>query len=601
MEPHFPTLFDAIARARPTAAAIRTPEGTTTWRQLAERTDAFGAALLEAGIAGATVAGAGTAASAAGSADPSKPWDCPNPLVALYLHNHPAYLEAMVGAWKARATAMNVNYRYRATELVDLLNDAGPEAIVYHQAFTPALKEALPRLTRQPRLLLRVPDDSGHAPLPGARDYEDALAAAGPLPDDVRAAWSHEDRYVVFTGGTTGTPKGVLWRQSDFAVSALGFDPGSISGGAAGDVAAWAASLPEAPPVTLPAPPFMHGAAHWNALAAWLKGGTVVLPEHPEHFDPDAVLDAVEWGEATALIIVGDAFARPLLDADRRRHRQLPSLRHLLTGGAILSPSTKSELARRWPHLSIVDVLGSSESGRQAVHYHRARQPNAGTETGTEPEARAFRPGEGTVIVNDAVDSLIEPPPEGRPSSEVGWLARSGRVPLGYLGHPERTASTFPVLAGHRLAVTGDRARYLRSGDRVNIELLGRESACINTGGEKVFAEEVEERLAHHPSVADLVVAPAEDARFGQAVGAVAALRPGAALSLGELREFGREHLADYKLPRRLVIVDEVVRSPSGKPDYPWARAQLAPEGVGNSSTDSATDSATDSSRNNAV
>ena len=541
---------------------MRTPDRTTTWADLARRTDAFGAALVEAGIVAPPVA----------AAAPTEPWRCPNPRVALYMHNHPAYLEAMVGAWKARATGMNVNYRYRATELVDLLNDAEPEAVVYHQAFTPTLSEALPRLAHRPRLILRVPDDSGHPLLPGALDYEEVLAGAGALPDEVRAAWSHEDRYVVFTGGTTGTPKGVLWRQSDFAVSALGFHPGELADEVGAE--AWAASLPDAPPITLPAPPFMHGAAHWNALAAWLKGGTVILPEHPERFDPDAVLDAVEWGEATALIIVGDAFARPLLEADRRRHRQLPSLRHLLTGGAILSPSVKSELAERWPHLSIVDVLGSSESGRQAVHRHRAGPPGMTVEA----EARAFRPGAGTVIVNDAADALIEPPPEGRPSSEVGWLARSGRVPLGYLGHPGRTASTCPVLDGRRLAVTGDRARYRRSGDRLNIELLGRESACINTGGEKVFAEEVEERLAHHPSVVDLVVAPAEDARFGQAVGAVAALRPGARLSLDELREFGRAHLADYKLPRRLVLVDQVVRSPSGKPDYPWARAQLAPD-----------------------
>lgn len=597
-EPHLPTLFDAIAAARPDQVAIRTRHDDTTWGQLARRTDALASVLVEAGV---TVTSTGTDAA---------PWECPNPRVALYLHNHPAYLEAMVSAWKARATAMNVNYRYRATELRDLLDDGQPEAVIYHQTFSSILAEVLPRLKRRPRLLICVPDGSGHALLPAtpasadapafpaAVDYEAALAGAGILPEHVRAGWSPGDRYVVFTGGTTGTPKGVLWRQSDFAVSALGFDASAVD--RAGGLAAWAAALPEPGPATLPAPPFMHGAAHWNALAAWLKGGTVVLPEYPDRFDADAVLDAVEWGEASALIIVGDAFARPLLEADDRRPRKLTGLRHLLTGGAILSPSVKAALAERWPHVTIVDVLGSSESGRQAVHRHRAvtavhrhraapaeqsdtdQGDTSHSDTGqgdAEPTARMFRPDADTVIVTDAVDAIVAPPAPGE-HSQVGWLARSGRVPLGYLGHPERTRQTFPVLRGKRLAVTGDRARYsadAKADVDATIELLGRESACINTGGEKVFAEEVEERLAHHPAVADLVVAPAEDERFGQAVGAVAALHPGETLTLDALRAFGRTYLSDYKLPRYLVLVDEVVRSPSGKPDYPWAQAQLAP------------------------
>ena len=213
---------------------------------------------------------------------------------------------------------------------------------------------------------------------------------------------------------------------------------------------------------------------------------------------------------------------------------------------------------------TIVAVLGSSESGRQAVHRHRAGPPGMTVEA----EARAFRPGAGTVIVNDAADALIEPPPEGRPSSEVGWLARSGRVPLGYLGHPGRTAGTFPVLGGRRLAVTGDRARYRRSGDRLNIELLGRESACINTGGEKVFPEEVEEALKQHPSVRDAVAVGIPDERFGETICAVVEAAPGTEPTLADLSDHVKAHLAHYKAPRHLVVVDTIGRAPNGKVDY---------------------------------
>ncbi|MCB1027123.1 MAG: AMP-binding protein, partial [Microthrixaceae bacterium] len=455
-EPHLPTLFDAIARQRPRAAAIRTSTEATSWAELAARTDSLAAALVRAGV---------------GSTDgPTEAWECPNDRVALYLHNHPAYLESMVAAWKARGTAMNVNYRYRAAELTELLEDAAPRAIVYHRCFTPTLSEVLGRLSDPPDLLICVADESEHRLLPGAVDYEELSTRGGAPPEATQDAWSPDDRYLVYTGGTTGTPKGVLWRQCDFAVSALGFDPEAVE--RAGGPAAWAAGLPTPGPVTLPAPPFMHGAAHWNALAAWLKGGTVVLPEHPERFDADSLLDAVEWSGASALIIVGDAFARPLLAADEARHRGLPTLRHLLTGGAILSPSVKAELIRRWPHVTVVDVLGSSESGRQAVHRHRAVTavhphraatavpgPSKAAVT-AEPDARTFRPDDDTVIVDDAVARLVEPPTSHDGDSEVGWLARGGRVPLGYLGHPDQTRATFPVLDGRRLAVTGDRARY---------------------------------------------------------------------------------------------------------------------------------------------
>jgi fatty-acyl-CoA synthase len=298
----------------------------------------------------------------------------------------------------------------------------------------------------------------------------------------------------------------------------------------------------------------MHGAAHWNALSAWLAGGTVVIADTTDRFDPAEVLDTTVREDATALLLVGDAFARPLVEELRAHPRTLP-LRHVLTGGTILSAPVKQALLDLVPGLKVVDVLGSSETGRQAV-----------TTSGGEAPATTgrFRPEATTVVVDAAREHVLSPGDD-----EVGWLAQRGRVPLGYLGDPEKTAATFPVVDGERMSVAGDRARWLADG---SVELLGREAACINTGGEKVFAEEVEHALAHHPGVADCLVVGRPHERFGNEVVAVVAPRPGAEVDLDGLRAVASDHLAGYKLPRALVLASRVVRSPSGKPDYAWAR-----------------------------
>ncbi|MGH9193996.1 MAG: AMP-binding enzyme, partial [Acidimicrobiales bacterium] len=302
---------------------------------------------------------------------------------------------------------------------------------------------------------------------------------------------------------------------------------------------------------TLPAAPFMHGAAHWNAISAFVSGGTVVVPDRPTRFEPADVLATCERERVTALQIVGDPFARPLLDEMDARPYDLSHLRFLLSGGAVLSGPVKARLLERIPALRIVDVLGSSETGRQAV-------------AGAEP---TFRPGDHAVVLSEDRRRRLTPGDQ-----EIGWLAQAGRVPLGYLGDAAKTAATFPVIDGVRHAVAGDRVRLLADG---TIELLGRDSVTINTGGEKVFAEEVEQVLTAHPGVADAIVTSRRSERWGQEIVAIVALRSGAEVPEleGELRDHCRRSLAGYKVPKAFCWVERVVRSPAGKPDYAWARS----------------------------
>jgi len=319
------------------------------------------------------------------------------------------------------------------------------------------------------------------------------------------------------------------------------------------------AAAPDRQPLrALPAPPLMHGAAHWNALSAWLAGGTVVFQQDPSRLDPVDLLDTCERHEATSLLIVGDAFARPLADELRARPRHLPALRHLVTGGAILSPAVKAELLDHLPGLRIVDILGSSETGRQGVRSSGG--------SGPAPSA-TFGRSATTLVLSDDRTRELQP---GDP--ELGWLAQRGRVPLGYLHDRAKTEATFPVVGGERMAVAGDRARLTADG---SIELHGRESGTVNSGGEKIFAEEVELALKHHPSVYDVLVVGRPSERWGQELVAVVALRPGTDATDEELRATCEPYLARYKWPKAFVRVDHVVRSPSGKPDYRWAREQV--------------------------
>ncbi|MDX6216210.1 MAG: 3-oxocholest-4-en-26-oate---CoA ligase [Frankiales bacterium] len=470
--------------------------------------------------------------------------------LALYLHNGNEYVEGMLGAFKARVAPLNVNYRYVEDELRYLFLNAQAKAVVYHAAFAPklaAVLDALPQL----EVLLQVDDGSGHALLPGAADYEEALAAS--VPELPPVEHSPDDLYLLYTGGTTGMPKGVLWRQHDIFMSTMGgrtpgvWDPVSSYD----DVRARAAA--GSSDAMLLIPPFMHGAAQWATFIMMSTGAKVVIPDENTRMDPADVLRTLERERCAMLTVVGDAVARPLLEEMEKGTYDLSSLVVIGNGSAPLTPTIKERLLELLPNVIVSDSVGSSETGAQGSHMSVKGSVSTGT----------FNRGPGAVVVSEDLTSVLDPGHDG-----IGWFAQEGWVPLGYLGDAEKTARTFPVIEGTRYAVPGDRARLLPDGV---LELLGRDAVTINTGGEKVFAEEVESAIASHPAVQDVTVCGRPSERWGSEVVAVVQLT--SAATPEELETHAARAIARYKLPKAWVFVDQVVRSPSGKADYRWARA----------------------------
>lgn len=520
----------AIAARVPERDCLLWRDRRLTWAEAEHRWRGFGSGLVAAGVGGAI-------------RSTEHGWESPHDHVALLLTNGNEYLEAMFGSWYARAASVNVNYRYTADELAYVLSDSDAVALVYHARFAPIAADALSRRPAM-RLLVVVDDGSGTEPVPGSIPYEDFVAGGVRSGTEIDGH-APDDRYLVYTGGTTGSPKGVLWRQGDFLATALGID------GTLADLAERAARPDR--PRALPAPPFMHGAAHWNALSCLLAGGTVVIQDETDHLDPVDVLTTCERHSVGSLLIVGDAFARPLLDEIVAGSYDLASLRLLMTGGAVLSPSTKARLTDALPELRIIDILGSSETGRHGV---------SATSSERAAEPGVFAPSDTTVVLDETKTRVLTP---GSP--EAGWLAQRGRVPQGYLGDPDRTRATFPRIGGIVHAVAGDRARIRDDGA---IELLGRDSVTINTGGEKVHAEEVEQAVKAHPSVYDALVVGRPSERWGSEIVAVVSVIEG--FDADVVHQAASRHLARYKLPKQYVVVDRIHRSASGKPDYAWAR-----------------------------
>ncbi|MEW6477236.1 MAG: acyl-CoA synthetase [Actinomycetota bacterium] len=465
--------------------------------------------------------------------------------VAAYLYNGSEFIETMLAAFKLRAAVVNVNYRYVATELAYVLRDSDAKAVVYDTRFTPTLAEVESDL---PKLGARLAVGDGDT-VPGSIHYEEALASGSPVRPQIRR--TGDDLYLLYTGGTTGMPKGVMWRHSDILAAGLG----DLDGARTRDEQE-ARVRDGRVDRHLPACPLMHGAAQWVALATFYAGGTVILSPDPR-LDAGRLAELIAAERATIVTIIGDAVGRPLADAAAARPKlDLSAVRVILNSGATVSPAVKDDLMARMPGAFIYDTYGSSESGTFAKSTSGA---------GKTPAQGRFAPRDDAVVLDDD----LRPVKPG--SGVVGRLARSGPVALGYYNDPEKTAATFPVIDGVRYIVTGDHATVEADG---TVQVLGRGSACINTGGEKVYPDEVEGALKSHPEVADAMVVGVPDERFGERVVALVVAR-GDDVPV-DLDEHVRRHVAGYKAPRQVFRVEAVERFPSGKPDYAWARERAS-------------------------
>ena len=479
-------------------------------------------------------------------------WQAGQDRLAIYLYNGNEYLEALFAGFKARVAPFNVNFRYTDEELAYLLNNADTRAIIYHRCFASRLesvRHAVPTLEH----FIEV-DDGSQPGLSDAHSYAEILATAAK--DPLNLPRTPDDLYILYTGGTTGQPKGVLWRQADIFVSVLG-GRGNRDGKIIEDRNELATRAQRGGNRILPAPPFMHAAGQFIALNALCAGNTLLVQNTVNRFDASDVLNTVAAEKVNLLSLVGDAFALPLLDAIHSGSSDLSSLKVMLNSGASLSLPTKQALLAALPGLRIMDVMGSTEGGNQGQHFSDKESSATGI----------YKPSPGNAVLSEGRDTILAPGHEG-----IGWWARRRYVPLGYLDDETATLETFVTINGERLSIPGDRARLLANGE---VELLGRNSLTINSGGEKIFVEEVENALKNHPTVLDVLVVGRASERWGEEAVAVVQLSAGAARDEADILNEAALHIARYKLPKAFVFVKQVMRNPSGKPDYAWARSQV--------------------------
>ncbi|MFI5717748.1 AMP-binding protein [Nocardia sp. NPDC051750] len=518
-------VLDAVASAVPDRLMTICGDRRRTFAESAERARRLAGNLADRGLGMHT------------PRDELDRWECGQDRVALVMRND-QYLEVMIGCLEARTVPVNVNPSYTAREIGELLAYLRPRAVIYHRSFGPVIAESAPHGVE---LFIAVEDGTDTADLPGAVPFEEAIRAGDP---DRIIETSPDDLAMLCTGGTTGRPKGVQWRQSDLYVASMnGADHESIEvlhafARATGQV--WYAMSP-----------LSHAAGIMTACSGLLAGQTIVLYDDRQKFDARIALETAEREKAALITIVGDAYAAPLVAELRRRTYDLSSLYGIGTGGAATNPVYKREILELLPNVFIVEGYGSSETG--GMGYGRSTR-------GAAVDTFAPMPG-GTAISADRT-RLLRPGED-----EVGWAARGGRVPLGYFGDREATLRTFPEINGQRMAVPGDRVTVDPDG---TIRLLGRDSLVVNTGGEKVFVEEVEEILRAHPGVADALVVGRPSARWGSEVVALLCAEAGSAL-VPALRAVCKEQLAGFKVPKEFLVVSEIRRLGNGKPDYRWA------------------------------
>ncbi|NVI92165.1 acyl-CoA synthetase [Actinomadura sp. BRA 177] len=524
------TLFEAVAVAVPDRTVLVCGDRRLTFADLDARADAVAGRLRSAGIA-------------------------PGEHVGLHMLNGTEYVETLLGCLKIRAVPVNINYRYTDRELHYLYTDAGLTGLVVDDAFAPAAARVAGEC---PDLrvvsVVRTGETAEKPEWPSRISVSDYTSEAGAPDPSLREGRTADDHYVLYTGGTTGNPKGVVWRHEDFYMAAL------KGGNPYGDPRRTVEELVEGAKTGFELSymltmPLMHGAASYTLFMAMLTGSKTILIRR---FDALDALRIIDREQPMIVAVVGDAIARPLADAIRAHGSEydLSSFKVLGSGGAILSSSVQAEFAELVPGIHINNAFGASESGADGT-----------IAIGADGLMRLAAGAHVSVVGAD-----MKPIPPG--SAEIGYLARSGHVPLAYHNDPEKTARTFPVIDGRRWTILGDMARVEADG---TVVVLGRGSGCINTGGEKVFPEEVEQALKSHPAVMDALVAGVPDDRFGERVAAVVELRPGASATVEDLRTHCREHLAGYKIPAAVTFTDAIVRSPSGKADYRWAKRVLTP------------------------
>ncbi|MFI0449051.1 acyl-CoA synthetase [Actinomadura sp. 6N118] len=519
-------LIEILAEAGPDRPALVAGGERRTYKELNERASRVGHHLAAAGVQ-------------------------PDEHVAILAYNRAEWIESMLGVFKIRAVPIPVNFRYVAAELHHLLSDSDSVALIGERSLLAKVEEIrgdLPRL----RHVIVIEDDSTAkipAEIPGAVEYEKALSEASPQDDFPER--SNDDRYIMYTGGTTGHPKGVEWRCEDIFFGALG--GGNALGDPIDSPDTIAKNAEQPPMAVLDCAPVMHGAGQWAAFMGLFSGAKIVL--YTDHaFDPAKALSLLEEEQANVMMLVGDVMARPVAKELADGSYDTSSLFAIASGGAPLTESAKDALKVHMPNVMFLDNYGASETGTTG--------PSVGGKEGT---ARFMMKPEVSVLDED-----LKPAAPG----EIGKLARRGHIPIGYYNDPEKTATTFFTDAeGTRWSVPGDFATLEEDG---TITLLGRGSLVINTGGEKVYPEEVEVALKDHPDVYDVVVVGLPDERFGQRVSAVIAPRPGTSPTLEDLTGFLRGRLAGYKLPRQIRLVDEVQRTAVGKSDYKWAKGVFA-------------------------
>jgi 3-oxocholest-4-en-26-oate---CoA ligase len=473
----------------------------------------------------------------------------PESKVGVYSLNSVEFIETMFALFKLRAVPININYRYVEDELAYIFDDADLEAVVHQRRYAPRMAAVLPRFPAIQHTVVvedgTDEDTSAYAPA----EYEAALAAASPERDFGER--SADDLYMLYTGGTTGMPKGVVWRQEDvWRVLGGGIDF-MTNEPVEGEWKLAEDGANGGPLVRFPVAPMMHGAAQWAALGALFGASTVVLLPK---FDADGVWQLVDQEKVNVMAITGDAMARPMIEAFLSGGYDGSSLLALSSGAAIFSPSVKQQYLETFPDIVITDTVGSSETGFSGLGVVTKDDQDCGG-------PRVNR-GEGTLVI-DEDGRPIEPGTGG-----VGRLARAGHIPLRYHKDPDKTARTFTEIAGVRYSIPGDMARVEDDG---TVTLLGRGSNCINTGGEKVFPEEVEGAVKSHPDVFDVLVVGTPDERFGQRVVAIVQPREGQQPTLADVDAHVRTAIAGYKVPREMHLVESIRRHPSGKPDYRWA------------------------------